>query len=128
MTISFERAALLMHTVEQVTKVAPRATHLLGLAMAELIAMDDEAKTELDERTKEADEARRNADAKRVAEATAANEANQPKAVPASTFSPNDDIDRELPTGVVPQQPAIPVDPATAPIARRTLIAEPTDV
>lgn len=108
--IDYARAMLLMSVVEKITTVAPRQTHILGMAMAELVEMDEVAHAWLDEDTKQKAKAQRDTDAKRVAEATAENEANQPasgpKAIPATEFNePTTDI-------------------ASAPIVRRPVTEE----
>lgn len=85
--IDYGRVADLLNVVEQIAKVAPRCTHILGMAMAEVVAIDETAQAWLKEDTEAKAAAKRDEDAKRVAAATAENEANQPKAVPATTYA-----------------------------------------
>lgn len=80
--IDYGRVADLLNVVEQITKVAPRCTHIIGMAMAEVVAIDEQAQAWLKEDAEAKAAAKRDADAKRVAAATAENNRNQPRTQP----------------------------------------------
>lgn len=95
MTVSYERAAMLIHIIKGAAELGPKdGNSISALAAMELKAMDDEARGEVAARTEKArqeaaDKAAAEAEARAAQEAAdaeeiaAADEGARPKAIPA---------------------------------------------
>jgi hypothetical protein len=71
----FNRVGLLLHIMEKQVNVSPKATHLFGIAQAEIEILNEQAKAIAKSRadkTKQAEQRRYEAEQKRVADETAA--------------------------------------------------------
>lgn len=108
--IDYAHYAAMLDLVEKITKVSPRSTNLLNVAMEEIKELDEECKAHHDEVAKELAAEKAEAAAKEQARQKEEAELNQPRAIPASELQTEDD-------DIVATAPPI-ADPQT-PVARR---------